>query len=310
MKLNIIIPCFNEEEVLEESYKRFVTVMSKVSYDYSMIFVNDGSHDKTLDILKKLAENDNRVSVISFSRNFGHQNAVSAALHHTDGDAAVIIDADLQDPPEEIPKMVEKWQTTGCNIVYAVRESRKGESFLKLMTAKLYYRTLNAFSEYAFPVDTGDFRLVDRAVIDTFARFPEKHKYLRGLFSWMGFHQEPHYYKREERFAGNTKYSLAKMVHLAAVGIFGFSKKPLKIAISLGILCIFFAIILIIWMICLNIFRPEQIVPGWSSTIFIVLLMGGIQLFTIGILGEYIGNIFDETKNRPEYIIKDKINLK
>lgn len=309
MKLNIIIPCFNEEEVLETSYHRFVEVMSKVSYDYSFIFVNDGSRDKTLDILKKLASEDRRVSIISFSRNFGHQNAVSAALHCADGDAAVIIDADLQDPPEEIPKMVEKWQNTGCNIVYAVRESRQGESFFKLLTAKLYYRTLNALSEYDFPVDTGDFRLVDRAVLDAFARFPEKHKYLRGLFSWMGFHQEPHYYKREERFAGSTKYSIGKMINLAKVGIFGFSKKPLKLAISLGLTCIIFAILIIIWMVCLNVMHPEKVVPGWSSTIFIVLLMGGIQLFTIGILGEYIGNIFDETKNRPEYIIKEKINI-
>ncbi len=310
MKLNIIIPCYNEEEVLEESYRRFVKVMSGVSYDYSFIFINDGSRDRTLEILRNLAKQDEKVTVISFSRNFGHQNAVSAGLHNVDGDAAVIIDADLQDPPEEIPKMVEKWQTTGCNIVYAVRESRKGESFFKLMTARIYYRTLNALSEYAFPVDTGDFRLVDRAVVDAFARFPEKHKYLRGLFSWMGFRQEPHMYKREERYAGSTKYSLSKMVHLAAVGIFGFSKKPLKLAISLGLMCIIFAIAIIVWMVCLNIFRPEKIVPGWSSTIFIVLLMGGIQLFTIGILGEYIGNIFDETKGRPEYIIQEKINLK
>ena len=189
------------------------------------------------------------------------------ALHCADGDAAVIIDADLQDPPEEIPKMVEKWQNTGCNIVYAVRESRQGESFFKLLTAKLYYRTLNALSEYDFPVDTGDFRLVDRAVLDAFARFPEKHKYLRGLFSWMGFHQEPHYYKREERFAGSTKYSIGKMINLAKVGIFGFSKKPLKLAISLGLTCIIFAILIIIWMVCLNVMHPEKVVPDRKSVV-------------------------------------------
>ena len=310
MKLNVIIPCFNEEEVLDTSYKRFTSALSNVDFDYSLIFINDGSRDRTLEILKEIAANDDRVSVISFSRNFGHQNAVCAGLHNADGDAAVIIDADLQDPPEEIPLMVKKWQETGCNIVYAVRDSRKGESLFKLLSAKIYYRTLNYLSEYTFPVDTGDFRLVDRKVLDAFNQFPEKHKYLRGLFSWMGFAQEPHHYKRDERYAGSTKYSFGKMFRLAIIGIFGFSKKPLKLSISLGVICILFSFLLVGWMLHLNIFYPHKVVPGWSSTIFIVLLMGGIQLFTIGILGEYIGNIFDETKNRPEYLVQEKINLK
>lgn len=309
MKLNIVIPCYNEEEVLHESYKRFSQVMTCAGFDYSLIFVNDGSRDRTLEILKEFAAKDAHVQVLSFSRNFGHQNAVSAGLHHADGDAVIIIDADLQDPPEVIPAMVAQWQEQKCNIVYAVRESRKGESFFKLITAKIFYRTLNMLSEYRFPVDTGDFRLIDRQVLNAFLRFPEKHKYLRGLFSWMGFQQAPFYYKRDERFAGETKYSFTKMIKLASIGIFGFSKKPLKLAISLGVFCIFFAMLLVVWMLYLNIFQPEQIVPGWSSTIFIVLLMGGIQLFTIGILGEYIGNIFDETKNRPEYLIQEKINF-
>ena len=310
MKLNVVIPCYNEEEVLHESYKRFTKVLTDASFDYSLLFVNDGSQDTTLNILRELARADSRVQVLSFSRNFGHQNAVSAGLHYADGDAVIIIDADLQDPPEVIPDMVRCWQDSQSNIVYAVRESRKGESYMKLATAKLFYRTLNMLSEYRFPVDTGDFRLVDRQVLDAFNQFPEKHKYLRGLFSWMGFKQTPFYYKREERFAGHTKYSFGKMIRLASIGIFGFSKKPLKLAISLGVICIFVAILLVIWMLYLNIFRPEAIVPGWSSTIFIVLLMGGIQLFTIGILGEYIGNIFDETKNRPEYLIQETINFK
>lgn len=309
MKLNVVIPCFNEEEVLRESYRRFHVTLSNAPFDYSIIFINDGSHDRTLEILRGFAALDPKVQVLSFSRNFGHQNAVSAGLHHADGDAVVIIDADLQDPPEVIPEMVAEWIKTESNIVYAVRESRKGESVFKLLSAKLFYRTLNLLSEYRFPVDTGDFRLIDRKVLDTFMRFPEKHKYLRGLFSWMGFQQVPFYYKRDERFAGETKYSFSKMIKLACIGIFGFSKKPLKLAISLGLFCILFAIFIVFWMLYLNIFLPDQIVPGWSSTIFIVLLMGGIQLFTIGILGEYIGNIFDETKNRPEYIIQDKINF-
>lgn len=309
MRLNIVIPCYNEEEVLPESYKRFKKMLSENFQDYSIIYVNDGSQDKTLSILRNLASQDPQVQVLSFSRNFGHQNAVSAGLHHADGDVIVIIDADLQDPPEVIPEMVKVWHNEDANIVYAVRESRQGESFLKLFTAKMFYRTLNYLSEYKFPVDTGDFRLIDRKVLETFRRFPEKHKYLRGLFSWMGYKQVPFTYKRDERFAGETKYSFSKMIRLAAVGIFGFSKKPLKLAISMGTFCILFALGLIGWMLYLNIFHPDMVVPGWSSTIFIVLLMGGIQLFTIGLLGEYIGNIFDETKNRPEYIVQEKINI-
>ncbi len=309
MKINVIIPCFNEQEVIRESYRRFYQVLSQAPFEYSIIYINDGSRDTTLELLRQIAAENSRVQVLSFSRNFGHQNAVSAGLHHADGDAAIIIDADLQDPPELIPDLVARWQETQSNIVYAQRESRKGESFFKLLTAKMFYRTINALSEYQFPVDTGDFRLIDRKVLDAFNHFPEKHKYLRGLFSWMGFKQEPFLYKRDERFAGETKYSLRKMLHLAAVGIFGFSKKPLTFAITIGAVCILFAIGLIIWMLSLNLFCPERIVPGWSSTLFVVLLMGGIQLFTIGILGEYIGNIFDETKNRPEYLVAEKINF-
>ena len=310
MKLNVIIPCYNEEEVLGESYRRFSATLEAASFDYSIIFVDDGSTDRTLPILRSLASADCHVQVIAFTRNFGHQNAVSAGLHAADGDAAIIIDADLQDPPEVIPAMVATWRREQCNIVCAVRESRKGETWFKLASAKLFYRLLNKMSDYRFPVDTGDFRLVDRTVLDTFARFPEKHKYLRGLFSWMGFKQVSFSYKRDERFAGTTKYSLRRMIELASTGIFGFSKRPLKMAISLGLFSIVFALLIVAWMLYLNLFRPDQVVPGWSSTIFIVLLMGGIQLFTIGILGEYIGNIFDETKNRPEYIIREKINFK
>ena len=230
-------------------------------------------------------------------------------MHNCSGDIAVIIDADLQDPPEVIPEMVEVYKKEKCNVVYAVRNKRKGESFFKLITAKLYYRTLNYLSDYSFPVDTGDFRLVDRKVLETFRQFPEKHKYLRGLFSWMGFKQIPFYYTRDERAAGETKYSFQKMIKLASVGIFGFSKKPLKLAISLGTISILVALVMVIWIIYLQIFAQDNVVQGWSSTIITILFLGGIQLFTIGILGEYIGNIFDETKNRPEYIIQEKINF-
>lgn len=309
MKLSIIIPCYNEEAVITDSYKRFTDVMTSNGYDYELLFVNDGSKDKTEEILTTFAQTDDRVKLISFSRNFGHQNAVSAGLHNCTGDVAVIIDADLQDPPEVIPQMIETYRKEQCNVVYAVRAKRKGESLFKQATAKLFYRGLNLLSDYSFPVDTGDFRLIDKHVLDAFRQFPEKHKYLRGLFSWMGFKQVPFYYDRDERKAGQTKYTLTKMIRLASIGLFGFSKKPLRLAISLGCIAILVALALVLWILYLSIFVSENVVPGWSSTIIIILFLGGVQLFTIGILGEYIGNIFDETKNRPEYIIYKKINF-
>lgn len=309
MLLSVIVPCYNEEDVLHLSYKRFTDVLGAMDCDYELIFINDGSRDATLAILRSLTEADKHIKVISFSRNFGHQNAVSAGLHNCLGDLAVIIDVDLQDPPEVIPKLMECQIETSANIVYAVRNSRQGESLFKLFTAKLYYRILNSLTEYPFPVDTGDFRLVDRKVIDAFKAFPEKHKYLRGLFSWMGFNQVPLNYDRFERAAGDTKYTFKKMFKLAKVGIFGFSKRPLKLAISLGFFSILFAFMMLIWVLYMHFFRPADVVIGWPSTVIIILFMGGIQLFTVGILGEYISNIFDETKNRPEYIIDQKINL-
>lgn len=307
MKISIVIPCYNEEAVLPASYERFTSVMSQTAYDYELIMVNDGSRDRTEELLLTFAERDKHVKVISFSRNFGHQNAVTAGLHRSTGDMTAIIDCDLQDPPEVIPEMAKTMLTEKSNVVYGVRKQREGETFMKLFTAKLYYRLLNALSEYPFPVDTGDFRLIDRKVLETFKKFPEKHKYLRGLFSWMGFKQTPFYYDRNERFAGKTKYSFRKMISLAATGIFGFSKRPLKLAISLGTASIAVALLLAVWIFV--VYLTGHVIHGWTSTIIIILFLGGVQLFTVGILGEYIGNIFDETKNRPEYIIDKEVNF-
>lgn len=309
MKLSIVIPCYNEQEVLPVSYDRFRAVMAAEGYDYEIIYVDDGSRDRTGEILAGLAAGDWRVKVLTFSRNFGHQCAVTAGLHNCSGDVVIIIDADLQDPPEVIPGMIETWRREQANVVYAVRNKRKGESRFKLWTARIFYRSLNLLSDFSFPVDTGDFRLIDRQVLDTFLQFPEKHKYLRGLFSWMGYRQVPYYYDRDERLAGQTKYTLRKMVKLAAAGLFGFSKKPLKLAISLGVISVVFSLAILLWIFYLQIFAADRIVPGWTSTIIIILFLGGIQLFTIGILGEYIGNIYDETKNRPEYIVAHKMNF-
>ncbi|MDR2906532.1 MAG: glycosyltransferase family 2 protein, partial [Bacteroidales bacterium] len=228
MLLSIIIPCYNEELVIAETHKRLTNVMKSIQHDYELIFINDGSKDRTLSILQELATEDTCVKVLDFSRNFGHQCAVTAGLNNCSGDAAVIIDSDLQDPPEVIAEMLDIMQKEQANVVYGVRKKRKGESWFKLFTAKLFYRLLNKLSDVKFPVDTGDFRLIDRNVIDAFNNLKEKNKYIRGLIAWMGFKQVPCYYEREERFAGETKYPFKKMLKFAMIGLFYFSKKPLQ----------------------------------------------------------------------------------
>ncbi len=310
MLISLIVPVYNEELVIKESYQRFIAVFKNADIkNYELIFINDGSNDNTLYLLTQIAESDKNVKVISFSRNFGHQPAVTAGINKCKGDVAVIIDADLQDPPEVIPNMIKLHKDHGYNVVYGVRKRREGESKFKLLTAKLYYRILNSLSDIQFPVDTGDFRLIDRNVIDTFNGFNEKNKYIRGLISWMGFNQAPLYYEREARFAGETKYPLKKMIKFASIGVFYFSKKPLRLAITLGFFSILIGIALLVWLFINKIFNPEQIVSGWTSTITIIIFFGGIQLLTVGVLGQYIGSLFDEAKNRPEYIIEQQINF-
>ncbi len=312
MTLSIIVPCYNEEEVIKESFKRILEVcLKKQTYwdTYEIIFIDDGSKDKTFNTITHLSLNNSNIKAISFSRNFGHQNAVMAGIHHAIGDRIVIIDADLQDPPELIPDMIEIMINKKCNVVYGVRTHRKGESFFKKITAKLFYRLINKLSDENFPEDTGDFRLIDRTVADNLIQLNEKNKYIRGLISWIGFKQEPIYYERSKRFAGETKYTLKKMTDFALNGIFGFSKKPLKAALKLGMMSVAISIALIIWVICEKIFIPETLITGWASTIIVILFLGGTQLITVGIIGEYIGGIFDEVKKRPDYIIKEKVNF-
>ena len=309
MFLSVIIPCFNEELVVEESYNRLSAVMKKNNYDYEFLFINDGSKDRTFEILSSISQTDNRVKIINFSRNFGHQNAVTAGINHCNGDYAVIIDSDLQDPPEVIEDMLIIMQQEDANVVYGVRKRRKGESFFKLFTAKWFYRTLNKLSDVKFPVDTGDFRLIDRKVIETFNNLPEKNKYIRGLISWVGYKQCPCYYERDERFAGETKYPLKKMIKFALTGLLYFSKKPLQIATYIGFASILTGLLYAIIILIKLLFTDTVFVTGWTTTIFLIIFFGGVQLLTIGILGQYIGSLFDEAKNRPEYIIKDKVNL-
>jgi len=308
-KISIIVPCFNEELVIRETYKTLLTVINDIHLDYELLFINDGSADATRSILSEIASENNKVKIINFSRNFGHQNAVTAGLNKCTGDVAAIIDADLQDPPAVILEMLEIMKRENANVVYGVRKKRQGESWFKLFTAKMFYRTLNRLSDVKFPVDTGDFRLIDRKVIDTFNRLEEKNKYIRGLISWTGFKQMPCYYERHERFAGETKYPLRKMIKFASIGLFYFSKKPLKIATYTGFLAVLIGIIYALIILIEKIFTSASFVTGWASIIFLIIFFGGVQLLTIGILGQYIGNLFDEAKKRPDYIIDNTVNF-
>ena len=308
-KISVIIPMYYEEEVAEECYKRMTSVLQNIeNYDYEIICINDGSRDKTLSILENLAIRDKRLKVLSFSRNFGHQCAVTAGLKYVTGDAIVIIDADLQDPPELIPEMLKLWEA-GNDVIYGKRKTRDGESAFKLFTAKMFYKTLNALSDVEIPKDTGDFRLVDRKVVDTINSLPEHNKFLRGLFSWVGYKQIPFEYERKERFAGKTKYPLKKMLKLASDGIISFSTKPLKIVGGLGIISIVISFILLIYALISYIFKLNNLSAGWTSLMLGITFFAGVQLLSLWIMSEYIARIYDESKNRPQYIIEKKINI-
>ena len=308
-KISVIVPMYYEEKVAEECYNRLTNVLKNIKdYEYEIIVINDGSKDKTLEILEKLAQNDENLKVISFTRNFGHQAAVTAGLKYVTGDAIVIIDADMQDPPELIKDMILLWEQ-GNDVIYAVRKKRRGESMFKLLTAKMFYKILYSMSDTKIPRDTGDFRLVDRKVVDVINALPEHNKYLRGLFSWAGFKQKPIKYNREERKYGKTKYPLKKMLKLAFDGIVSFSNKPLKMIGTIGILSVFISFIVFVYAILSYMFKWNNLVPGWASIIICIAFFSGVQLISIWIMSEYISRIYDETKNRPEYIIDKKINM-
>ena len=308
-KVTLVIPMYYEEKVVEECYKRVKSNLEKLTnYEHEIIFVNDGSKDKTLELLEKIAENDKCVKIVSFSRNFGHQAAVTAGLQYVTGDAIVIMDADLQDPPELIPDMLKLWEE-GNEVIYGKRKSRDGESAFKLLTAKMFYKTLNALSDVEIPQDTGDFRLVDRKVVDTINKLPEHNKFLRGLFSWVGYKQVPYEYERQERFAGKTKYPLNKMLKLASDGIISFSTKPLKLVGALGIISIIISIAILLYALISYACKLNQLTAGWTSIMVAITFFAGVQLLSIWIISEYIGRIYEETKQRPQYIIKEKINI-
>ncbi|MGI9323091.1 MAG: glycosyltransferase [Pseudomonadales bacterium] len=306
--LSIVVPCYNECEVIAETVKQLKALCGGLpNLEAELIFVDDGSNDNTLALLKNFAAEDSRIKVISFARNFGHQVAVTAGADAASGDAVVLIDADLQDPPEVIREMIAKWHE-GFDLVYATRTERPGESRFKLAMARIYYRLLNHLSDIPIPMDTGDFRLMSRRVVDTLRAMPERDRFVRGMSSWAGFKQVALPYKRAERFAGATKYSFRKSFGLATAGIFSFSTVPLRISIGLGLVSAVLALAGIIYVLILRIFTNTW-VEGWAAIMLAVLFIGGIQLVSIGILGEYIGRIYDEVKNRPHYIVQEYVGF-
>jgi dolichol-phosphate mannosyltransferase len=305
--LSVVVPLYNEEEVIGESYRRLTEVLEGTGESYELIFVNDGSRDKTWPMALALAERDPRLRLISFSRNFGHQTAITAGMDAAQGGAVVVIDADLQDPPEVIPQMLEKWRE-GEQVVYGLRTKRRGESFFKKATAKVFYRLLNSLTDVHLPNDAGDFRLIDRAVCDALKDLPERNRYVRGLVSWVGFRQTAVEYVRAERFAGTTKYPLRRMLRLAGDALTSFSYKPLKLSIFIGSLVSFFSFAYGLVIIFQRLFT-DVLYSGWASLACLTLFFNGLILIMMGIIGQYIGRIYDETKGRPLYIVAERVNF-
>ena len=306
--VSIIIPCYNEEEVLLACHSRLLQVFE--GYDdsqFELIYVNDGSSDRTEELLRYLHDAYSHTRVVMLSRNFGHQAAVTAGLTAASGQCVVIIDADLQDPPEVILQMIERWQA-GYEVVYGIRETRAGESGFKLRSAKLFYRLINKLSDVEIPLDSGDFRLLDRRAVNTILAMPERHRLLRGMSSWIGFRQFGLKYDRAPRFAGTTKYPLRKMLNLALDGIFSFSTVPLRSVTVLGALTAAAAAAGMVYSLVIRLFTPNW-VAGWTTLILAILLASGVEMFCFGILGEYIGRIYTEIKQRPLFVVREMLEV-
>ncbi len=302
--LSIVVPAFNEEAVLDEFYKRIMAVLNGMALEYELLFVNDGSDDTTLEILKRLKASDPLVSYINLSRNFGKEAAVTAGIDHALGDAVIIIDADLQDPPELIPDLVKPWKEEGIDVVYARRNTRQGESWLKKSSAKLFYKVMAKIGPVEVPRDTGDFRLMSRRSIDALKELRETHRFMKGLFAWVGFSQREIRYDRDERFAGVTKWNYLKLWNFSLDGITGFTIAPLKLATYFGFIIALFSGVFGLKIIFDTVISGTG-VPGYPSLMVVMLFLGGTQLIFLGILGEYVGRVFNESKNRPLYVIQD-----
>jgi glycosyltransferase involved in cell wall biosynthesis len=306
--ISIVVPCLNEEEVLHDTNRRLVSVLEQLPQKFEILYVDDGSTDGTPELLRELQENDQRIRVVRFSRNFGHQMAITAGLEHASGDAVAIIDADLQDPPEVIADFVAKWMD-GFEVVYGVRTEREGETAFKLWTAKLFYRLIGKLSETEIPLDTGDFRLMGRRVVDALLAMPERDRFVRGMVGWLGFTQAAVPYRRAARAAGVTKFSLFKMFRFATDGIVSFSILPLRLATWVGFAASGIALLGILITVIERLMGVEGLVKGWASILVAILFIGGVQLICMGIIGEYVGRIYGESKRRPLYIVRERMGF-
>ncbi len=307
-KYSLIIPIYNEEETIRELYRRVSAVMDSLDDSVELILINDGSRDRSLNLMRELQERDARVCYISFARNFGHQAAVTAGLNFARGQVIVVLDADLQDPPELIPKMIESWQA-GYHVVYAQRTKRKKESWFKRLTAYVFYRLLRQLADVDIPADTGDFCLMDRQVVDVLNSMPERNRYIRGLRAWIGFRQTAVKFERDPRFAGEVKYTFKKSLALAINSLVSFSKIPLRLSTYLGLFSALIALLMALLVLYWRLQQPDSPVTGLATILIAVFFLGSVQLIGIGILGEYIGRIYEEVKGRPAYTIAEIAGL-
>ncbi len=301
--ISIVVPAYNEQDVLRAFHERLSPVLAQLSAPVEVIYVNDGSSDDTLEVLLSLKEKDSRVAILDLSRNFGKEIALTAGLDHASGDAVIVIDADLQDPPELIPEFLQQWHE-GYDVVYAQRTEREGESALKKATAYVFYRVMQRASRVKIPEDTGDFRLLSRRAVDSLKQLREQHRFMKGLFAWIGYPQKAVSFQREARAAGQTKWNYWRLWNFALEGITSFTTAPLKFATYIGLITAFAAFTYGVWIIYKTLAFGEP-VRGYPSLMVVILFLGGVQLFTIGIIGEYLGRMFNETKRRPLYIVKD-----
>jgi len=303
-KYSLVIPIYNEEENLAELYRRISAVMDRLDGPVELILINDGSRDRSLELLRKLHEQDSRISYLSFARNFGHQIAVTAGLNFSTGQVVVIMDGDLQDPPELIIDMVEQWQQ-GYQVVYAQRTQRRQESWFKRLPAYMYYRILRHLADVDIPIDTGDFCLMDRCVVNVLNAMPERNRYIRGLRAWIGFKQTAVKFERDPRFAGEVKYTFRKSLSLAMNGLVSFSKVPLRLSIYMGLFAAFVSVLMAFLILYWRIFYPNSALTGLTIVMMAVFFLGAVQLVSIGILGQYIGRIYEEVKGRPLYTLAE-----
>ncbi|MBI1300996.1 MAG: glycosyltransferase [Alphaproteobacteria bacterium] len=302
-RISIVIPCYNEEEVIELCHKEITKVTDTLPYDFEIVYVNDGSSDQTQILLEKIQAQDKRVRVFKLSRNFGKEAAMTAGIDHVQGDALIILDADLQDPPDLIPEMIKTWKESGADVVYGQRVIREGESWFKKFTANGFYHVINFIATNVhIPKNTGDFRLMNRRSIDALIQLREKHRFMKGLFAWIGFHQVAMQYNRAPRAAGTTKWNYIKLWNFALEGIAGFSTTPLRLASMTGLIISILSFLFGAYIIFITLAYGTE-VQGWASLSVMILFLSGIQLLSIGILGEYIGRIFGEAKRRPLYFI-------